>query len=355
MTAPRRLRAACKAEILWTVAAFLAGHLTFLLYAECRWPGLYDREFGTRLDLLRARHAAAPAAPLLAVVGSSRVGMAFLPERLPALRTPEGVTAVPFNFSHQEAGPLYNLLQTHRLVRQGLRPRWLVVELCPLFWWEEHSGVCTRGATLADLPVLLAHTSAGTVLQPYLRARLLPAYQHRQGALQQLAPPLATEVSRGDRIRLSPLGGDEEWCALTTVTPAQRDRARRPLLAGVAAWRPLEVERYDRATRALLALCRRERIEVALLLTPEDSLVRAHYPPALRQFEAYVAGLAAENGVAVCDARAWLGEDDFSDGHHALLGGAARFTQRLHAEVLEPLVAGRLRPASPASGPTARR
>jgi hypothetical protein len=263
---------------------------------------------------------------------------------------------VPFNFSHQEAGPLYNLLQAHRLVRQGLRPGWLVVELCPLFCWEEHTGVCSRGATLADLPVLLEHTGTGTALRPYLRAHLLPAYQHRQGVLQEVAPTLATEVSRGDRIRLSPLGGDEEWCALASITPAERHRARHPLLAGVAAWRPLGMDRFDRATRALLALCRRERIAVALVLTPEDPLVRAHYPEApLRQFEAYVAGLAAEHGVPVCDARAWLGEDEFSDGHHTLLCGAERFTRRLHAEVLEPLVAGRLRPASPAAGPTARR
>jgi hypothetical protein len=355
MTASRRLRSGRKADLLWALVAFLGGQFALIVYADQCFPGLYDREYGCRLDLLRAGRAVSPNGPLLVVLGSSRIGMAVLPERLPLLRSPQGERVVPFNFSHQEAGPLYNLLQTHRLLRQGLRPRWLVVELCPLFWPEEHAGLCSDGATAGDLPVLLGHVPRSKVLWHYLCARLVPAYQHRQAVLQRFAPLLSTEAHWTDRIRLGPLGGDEEWTAQTCIDPVQRDGRRRLLLGKVASMPPRRVSRsFDRATRDLLDLCQRHGIEVVLLITPEDAFFRASYPqPVLQAFESYVAGLSAEYGVAVCDARTWLGDDVFSDGHHTLLPGAEQFTLRLHAAVLEPLVAGRLRPAPDGGWPGA--
>jgi hypothetical protein len=45
-------------------------------------------------------------------------------------------------------------------------------------------------------------------------------------------------------------------------------------------------------------------------------------------------------GLPVIDAREWMGEEDFIDGHHLLPDGAAAFTRRFGAEALAPVFAG---------------
>ena len=49
--------------------------------------------------------------------------------------------------------------------------------------------------------------------------------------------------------------------------------------------------------------------------------------------------LAREYGVSVVDARAWVPDDGFMDGHHLLPEGATTFTKRLGTEVLQPMLA----------------
>jgi hypothetical protein len=46
-----------------------------------------------------------------------------------------------------------------------------------------------------------------------------------------------------------------------------------------------------------------------------------------------VAELQKEYAVEVIDARCWVADKDFADGHHVLEGGATTFTTRLCAEV----------------------
>src|SRR6266850_6378448 len=108
---------------------FLVAQMLFNIVADMRHPELYDPEYGVRLGLLRARQAETPDRPLLLLIGSSRTVMSFRPEILGALRTGDGAPVLAFNFSHLAAGPLMNLLAYDRLRREGIRPKWLVVEV----------------------------------------------------------------------------------------------------------------------------------------------------------------------------------------------------------------------------------
>src|SRR4051812_40711862 len=111
--------------------AFVAVQFVLNVVVDGWHPGLYDSEYAVRLRTLRARVAEAPGRPLLLLVGSSRTEMNFLPEVLPPLHTASGETPLVFNFSHLGAGPVMNLLEVRRLLRDGVRPGWLVLEAMP--------------------------------------------------------------------------------------------------------------------------------------------------------------------------------------------------------------------------------
>jgi hypothetical protein len=93
------------------------------------------------------------------------------------------------------------------------------------------------------------------------------------------------------------------------------------------------------ALREMLDLCRQERIRVVLVLMPEGTGIRSLYPPrVVAELDRLLGGLAKEYGCSICNARTWLADDAFFDGHHMLRPGAAQFTERLTREVIEPVL-----------------
>src|SRR5262249_47575099 len=101
-------------------------------------------------------------------------------------------------------------------------------------------------------------------------------------------------------------------------------------------------ERPAQAYRDLLALCRDEHIPAALLVMPEGSAFRGLYPPQGRvALDAFLADLSREFAVPLIDARSWVDDDGFWDGHHLEAGGAEVFTERFGREALRPLLSRR--------------
>src|SRR5262249_40653467 len=84
------------------------------------------------------------------------------------------------------------------------------------------------------------------------------------------------------------------------------------------------------ALRDTLDLCRAERIPVFLVLMPERSPFRAMYSSdALERLFGFVHELADEYGCSVVNAREWVPDDCFGDGHHLQQRGALLFSERL--------------------------
>jgi hypothetical protein len=105
-----------------------------------------------------------------------------------------------------------------------------------------------------------------------------------------------------------------------------------------------------RALREVLQLAHREAIPVALVVMPEASLFRTRTCP---EMHAAVTGLLTDlqrqYGLAVIDARDWVEDAGFWDGHHLLPEGAAAFTDRFRG-ALAPLLQAlpdRNRPLAP--------
>lgn len=185
----RRWRiAARRADFIWFGVLLVLAGLAADVWIDCRKPEWHDEEYGHRRSLLRAQVAEHPDRPILLGLGSSRVGLGFRPEALPELCTAEGRPVIPFNGSHLAGGPVMNQVMLRRFVRDGVRPRWLVVEAAPLLLNHESPGIATTAATAFDLPYTLPYLPLGKVAMVYARGRINPFYKHRQYVMETYAP-----------------------------------------------------------------------------------------------------------------------------------------------------------------------
>lgn len=324
-----RRRTNARRALFAGLALFLATQLAFLAALESLSPYHSDLDYRQRSTLLHERLREAPERPLCLLLGSSRTALSFCPEWLP----PQDGSPEPlvFNFSHYGSGPILNLTLLRRLLADGVRPRWLVVELLPGYLVREREDFIAPHLAAGELRDACRYLEADKVAYWFVRTRIqtVPRF-----------PLLGTESSGH---ATGPLGGCVRW--LNRVT--ERDRATRtadahrhfgPLLRQL----PISPS-ADRAIHDLLALCRQEDIAVVLLLTPEGTVFRSWYGPGTEQhLTAYLRRLADETGTPIVDGRRWLPEEVFYDSHHVVRRGAEEFTQHLHTEVLQPLFAERL-------------
>jgi hypothetical protein len=97
-------------------------------------------------------------------------------------------------------------------------------------------------------------------------------------------------------------------------------------------------EASDQALHDLVDLCRAEGIGVVLVWLPEAREFQEMYGPgASETAEVYFRRVEKELGVPYINARNWIADDKFLDGHHLSASGAMLFTSRLAAEVMGPL------------------
>jgi hypothetical protein len=337
-------------DLVWGVGFYCLAHLAFVLAVDVAGPRFYDYEFSERLNRLEQQRREHPERPLLVTIGSSLTGTAFVPERLPTLKDEDGREVLAFNFSHMAAGPTFNLVQLHRLLRRGIVPDWVVLEIVPHILVHETDP--SSLANFGDLRVLCQQRTPHVVIARYVRTRLNPFYKHRQGLLRMIAPSFVTSVDARDVARLLPQGGDDGWMRHDKLDDDERARRTAWTLAGVRD--RLADLRFDprlaEANREFLRVCRKQGIRAAVVLMPESSELRACYSEkSERVFREYLDELRQEFSVPLIDARAWLDDDHFSDGHHAMLAGARAYTQRFGESFLGPFVADRLPADVPAS------
>jgi Protein of unknown function (DUF1574) len=343
-TRARHVRA--RRVLLWALLSLAAGHAWFLLATEYWHPEWRDPEFGYRLQMLQTRRAKQPCRPLLVALGSSRTQLAFRPSVVNRVLAEDGEPPVTFNFSMVGAGPVLELLSLHRLLDAGLRPDYLVLEVLPPLLHQEGSYCEDTWINLLrlgwrDWRHVYTYFTAGRQFRRHtLRHQLIPWYTFRHEILTPLLPRFLPQGARKDvwRWYLDRTG----WMTRRDAATAEERRhatehARREY------YRPLQefhiTASADRPLRDTLALCRREGIQVVLVVAPEGSEFRGWYPaPAWPEIEAYLDGLRREYGVPLVNARCWIDDADLIDGHHVFERGADRFSERLAREALRPLL-----------------
>ncbi len=309
--------------VVWGLACWLGLGAVALVRVQAARPDVIAPDFYSRLRTLRQRRTEHPDKPLWLVLGSSRLNTGYWPEAIePALDAP-GRRVLTFNFSHNGLGPVLQHVHLRRLLREGIHPDLVVLELMPLYLHREFDHSRGRLSLWRELPRVVSYGRAAAVLRNAARRQLdvLPA------AARAFFPGDLRRLVRGETgTDTLPLGGPIHLRdGLTGSGPGHQffPPASFHITAGA-----------EQALRDSLLLCRREQIEAVLLLTPEAESFRRLYPAgAQEQVSAFARRMAGEGGVPLLDARRWLAEKDFADGHHLLDSGARALTRRLHREV----------------------
>jgi hypothetical protein len=349
MAESKKPKRRARAAIVWGVAVFAVSQCLLYECLRSTAPEVLSPEYGLQLRTLRARMAAAPDGSLTVVaMGSSRTLQGLRCESLEqCLDGPSPVVA--FSVTKPGAGPVTQLIYLRRLIRDGVRPDFLLVEVVPPFlaghvpcFEATEPRFPTDFLLPEDRPVVeryFAPERSRPAWQPALD-RLAVCYSARAEIQGEFAPPLVPlrHLHRNDNYRLQVdrwgwmrTGGDEpstaalEW-ARSEYSPFMTPDFR---VSGPA----------PRALRESLTICRRERIPVALVLMPEGPAYRGWYPDgAWRQVEDFLGRLSREFNVPVINTRDWLAEDDFRDSHHMLPRSTRAFTERLACEKIAPLL-----------------
>jgi hypothetical protein len=192
-----------------------------------------------------------------------------------------------------------------------------------------------------DLDVLQRYaTPPRPVYQQWCSTHLLPGFAHRAGLLSRVAPEWMSWESRQDFWSRVDRGG---WVPVLPESVTTEERRRR--LAHACGEYAHHLDQFhvtvapDRALRELLTLAGNEHMDTLLLLMPESSEFRSLYPPAAQaEIAGYLAKMQAEYRVPIIDARCWMADGDFADGHHLLPPGARAFSERFGREVLRPFL-----------------
>ncbi len=340
--ANRRLTRQGGATVAWCLLGFVGLQLGVALALQCWRVERIDRPFGHKLALLRARQARELARPLVLMLGSSRTFNGVRPGLLPAsvLAGPEA--PLVFNFGFAGHGPFQELLSLRRLLERGVRPRCVFVEVVPAHLYQEAVADDLPLDRLAwgDLPALSRYApSHAAVYWNWAASRVAPCFTFREAVLSRTDCrwlPRGWHHWRPERM------DDLGW--LEMAPPGDRAQYERELAKTRQDFSPtLHTARIsettDRALRDLLSLCRQEGLQAALLVMPEARVFQSCYSPSARAAgDAYLKALSEEFGTPLTDARDWVPDDEFRDGHHLLATGARTFTERFGREALGPLL-----------------
>lgn len=320
-----QVRAARRA-VLAGLVGVVALHLGLNVALDTVRPQWRDPEYGHRLGELKPL---AGRGKLLVVLGSSRVQMGIDPAAVPLA----GVTV--YNLSQAGCGPAGERLNFRRLLREGVRPDFLLVEcLTPVLAGDGpfEGGLFPDRLSLADLrDIAPLCDDPAAVRRQFLAARANPWLRYNRSLLCHAG--LGRWLYWNQRVdflwdQLRPGG----WMPYPdAVVPAAKRadgfaRAEREYTPYLASYHLAAGP--ERAYRQLAADCRAAGVKLGFVLMPESPRFRALYPPGARELAVGFLRELADG--PVIDAGDWVpGEGDFADGHHLMRPGAAILSARL--------------------------
>jgi len=350
----RARRRQARSAVVSSVVALGALTVGFSAYVHFR-PGFRDPLVTIKREVFAERVAAQPEAIRVVALGSSLSAAAVEPRTLAATVEAEtGRPCVAFNLSAAGSGPVSIHLHARRLLEAGPVPDVAVVECLPAgFAWTAagpHDATVLKADRLRrdeiDLVERYGFPNADALRHRWLESMANPWTGFRVQVLVRVKPrwrPPELAVGDAPRAGIEQGHGWGPWDPPPMAERAARtDMVRRkyePYLRDVDYDRPPAA-----AFRDAIRLLQAARVRVVVAAMPESTYFRAWYPPGLdRRTRAFLSHLGVECGVPTVDAREWLPDEAFADGHHVVREWAPAFTRRLVGESVADAVRG-LRP-----------
>lgn len=337
----------------WTLICVALSQPALSIYLDKRQLAASDPLYGHRLNHLRQQLADSPHSPLFLIMGSSRVKYSVWPSAMMLHSLERNKQPIVYNFGMNGMGTIRELMHLRRLLADGIRPKWLLLEIWPPLWAEagffRESRMVQGEDSLhwRDLFLLSRYFPKDRdIWRLALQRCFTPLRTYRDVLLSLTAPSLLSprrlrEMSQRVADTLpNDRGG---WFPLPweTVVP---EGLRGAVLDGEDKIRPLLQPlcidpRSDAALRELLTECDQRHIKVALILIPEPSWTRGWYTAQTHTVvRDYLKRIQSDYSVPIIDARAWVSDDDFSDSTHMRRKGVPAFSARLGREVVQPLI-----------------
>jgi hypothetical protein len=336
--------------LLWGIASFVAIQSLIALCVATGCLAVHDIVFADKAVLLEQHRAAFqesddPDKPMaILAMGSSRIVGGLESKRLGELLSQsEGRRTVAFNFGIPAAGPITTNLYLRRLLADGIRPDLVLIEVLPPFlasqlhppleakWLMPHR-IRDDEFELLDRWGLHLPREPQTIAGRWLAG----VYYYRSALLARHAPAWMPYEQLSDTRSMT---DDHGWARAPkdTVTAEQyqkglsiADKQYAPALLHFSIGRGPAAS----ALRDMLELCRERHLPAVLVLMPEATDFRVWYGEhGLQSIAQHMEELQADFSVPLIDARTWLADEYFADGHHLLPDGARRFTERLAVEL----------------------
>jgi hypothetical protein len=290
----------------------------------------------------------------LVMLGSSRTMNGLKPELLESCLAELATGAiVVLNHGMPGAGPGTELIMLRRLLQQGLRPDFVLVEVVPT-QLAARPALDNQAQELAidwlyfDELLAVQEHRLPDAQRMLTQCVIAPAYAHRIKLMNAVSPrwlphDRKTWHQRWQSCAWHPWGWNE-----TVPTP---EAYRRGVEQAWAEHGEI-LQHFQLGTHAcavlrqLLDTCQDQRIPFALVLMPEGSEFRSWYPPTVwERVLGFLEDLSREHDVPLVNAREWVADEHFADAHHLLRTGAEIFTERLGREFVSPWLARELRSA----------
>lgn len=325
--------------LLWIPLWYILGQCIVFAWMDESWE--LERTISERQkwDILHERLAEFPDRPLVLMLGSSRSDQAFQASRLSGQLAPDGRPLLAFNLGVPTVGGMHELLYLNDLLKEGVRPRLVLLEFVPThlirsqrgLQSEEHFTV-PRWISGHQLLFLSRYfTNRRRAFSEWMESRAAPWYgfrweihEHVQGQHYALRP---YDQSRRP---IDPWG----WRLLRDLPDTPECRYLRWMCAYRMYGNTLQNfhigARPVQAMHDLVSRCRRENIPVALVVMPVSKDFRDLFPPEGQvEIANFLVQLRSRFNLDIIDATDWLEKSDFDDGHHAMISGAEKFTTRM--------------------------
>lgn len=359
-----------RVAVLTALVGVVAFQLAYHVPLRVLYPKLFDIEYVNKVTNLRAKLAVKPKdQPLILALGSSLTAMALRPDALVENEPPDARHPLVYNFAVNSAGIVPQLLFLQRLLNDGIRPDWVLVESWPPFFCNSERTDPKRiiqwpvdRLLWRDLPTLARYHWSGHQLRQEWRAvQASPWYAHRHRLQSWLVPSWVPKTQRVDHTwkHIDGTGWEcfPEYVEFHKSFYPDNADYMRTLRPTVQYWADKEIcEDLHAALLELIELCRQQQIGVVVIWPPESSYFRECYTPEMAQrFAQWQARLRNETGVAMVNARDWVDDRKFVEGLHTNPEGATQFTRRLEQEVIRPIAEGRMgRTGGPSLEPSAK-